>query len=138
MTSHRGRALIFLNLIRNTVIVDYYSNFIEVEKVKNIKSTTIINIFKQQFARYGIPEVMITDNGPAYASADFILFSRSYGFKHVTSSPLYPQSNGKAERLSRWLSHYSKKQRQTGKTHTSCSQTTETHPWKTSHLRRNC
>ncbi len=80
------------------VLVDYYSNFIEVDKVKNIKSPTIIHICKQHFARYGIPEMMITDNGPAYASADFAFFSRSYGFKHVTSSPRYPQSNGKAEK----------------------------------------
>ncbi|KAL1262289.1 hypothetical protein QQF64_007554 [Cirrhinus molitorella] len=80
------------------VLVDYYSNFIEVDKVKNIKSPTIIQICKQHFARYGIPEVMIMDNGPAYASADFALFSKSYGFKHVTSSPKYAQSNGKAEK----------------------------------------
>ena len=40
----------------------------------------------------------MTDNGPQYSSAAFREFSNTYGFTHVTSSPLYPQSNGLSER----------------------------------------
>ena len=33
-----------------------------------------------------------------YDSAEFAKFAKDWEFKHVTSSPLYPQSNGEAER----------------------------------------
>ena len=39
----------------------------------------------------------MTDNGPQFDSAEFAMFAKKWSFKHDTSSPRYPQSNGKAE-----------------------------------------
>ncbi|XP_044182657.1 uncharacterized protein LOC122963306 [Acropora millepora] len=52
---------------------------------------------KAVFARYGIPDVLVTDNGPQFAAAEFAVFAKSWMFQHITSSPHYSQSNGKAE-----------------------------------------
>ena len=41
---------------------------------------------------------MISGNGPQYASEAYKKFAEEYQFKHVTSSPYFPQSNGEAER----------------------------------------
>ena len=41
------------------------------------------------------------DNGPQYSSGYFAEFAKTWGFKHVTSSLLYPKSNGLAERTVR-------------------------------------
>ena len=80
------------------VLVDYYSNFIEVSKLNTTTSQAVINICKQQFARHGIPDEVRSDNGIQYSSAEFRSFSKEYGFKHTTSSPTCPQSNRKAEK----------------------------------------
>ena len=61
-------------------------------------STGVITALKSQFARYGVPSVVVSDNGPCYNSAEFRKFSEDWGFEHITSSPGYPQSNGQSER----------------------------------------
>ncbi|KAG8147540.1 hypothetical protein E2320_001389, partial [Naja naja] len=49
------------------------------------------------FARYGQPNVVITDNGPQFVSLQFKKFAAGWEFDHITSSPHQPQANGKAE-----------------------------------------
>ncbi|XP_046855956.1 uncharacterized protein K02A2.6-like [Xenia sp. Carnegie-2017] len=81
------------------LVVDYYSRYFEIAPLK--KSTTaedVINHMKSIFSRHGIPETVVTDNGPQYAAAIFSKFAEEWGFTHLTSSPRYPQSNGEAER----------------------------------------
>jgi len=41
---------------------------------------------------------IISDNGPQFIAKDFKQFIRLCGMTHVTTSPYYPQSNGKKER----------------------------------------
>ena len=53
---------------------------------------------KSIFSRHGIPEVLLTKNGPQYDSRDFTEFASHFGFSHTSSSPHFPQSNGYAER----------------------------------------
>ena len=93
-----GADLFFLNGANYLLLVDYFSRYPEVQKLPNTTSTTIIASLKASFARFGIPEVFMSDNGPQFASELFANFTRDYGFTHVTSSPRYPQSNGQVER----------------------------------------
>ena len=58
----------------------------------------VINHLKSIFARHGIPNEVISDNGPQYSSQLFKQFAQNYNFTHKTSSPKFPQSNGEAER----------------------------------------
>ena len=80
------------------LIVDSFSRFPEVVQLSSTSSQTVIGILKSVFARFGIPEILVTDNGPQYASKHMAEFAKSYGFQHTTSSPYYPQGNGQAER----------------------------------------
>ena len=77
------------------IVIDYYSRCVE----KTTRSSEVIKALKSIFARHGIPEqVMRSYNGPQYDSAEFSHFAKQWGFKHVTSSPRFPQSNGEVER----------------------------------------
>ena len=80
------------------LIVDYYSRYIEIALLKQTTAEEVIKHTKSIFARHGIPEVVVSDNGPQYSSKAYADFAKEYQFKHVTSSPYHPQSNGEAER----------------------------------------
>ena len=57
-------------------------------------SSAVINKMKAIFARFGIPEKLVSDNGPQFAAEGFSRFSHEWGFRHVTTSPIYQQANG--------------------------------------------
>jgi len=78
-------------------VVDYFSDFVEVTELEDTTSHAVIQALKEQFSRHGIPDTVVSDNGSQYSSQEFHEFSLSWEFNHVTSSPHYPKSNGKAE-----------------------------------------
>ena len=94
-----GTDLFELKGKRYLLIIDYFSRYPEIIKMASTTSSSTIAALKSVFSRHGIPEVVRSDNGPQYSSQEFAAFSKAYHFKHVTSSPLYPQSNGQAERM---------------------------------------
>ena len=80
------------------VTVDYYSRFWEIDELNTTTSQAVIRKLSTHFARYGIPEILISDNGSQYTSQEFQEFCQSWDFQHITSSPGYSQSNGLAEK----------------------------------------
>ena len=79
------------------VIVDYASGYPELLKMNTTTSNAVIVAMKSVFSRYGVPDVVMSDNGPQYSAKEFEDFAKDWDFKHITSSPHYPQSNGMAE-----------------------------------------
>ena len=80
------------------VLVDYFSRFPEVKRLQTTTTQSVVNTLKTMFARYGIPEVVRSDNGPQFSSKEFSQFAEKYNFQHITSSPHFPASNGQVER----------------------------------------
>ena len=62
-----------------------------------MRSATI-QCLRSIFATFGLPEVLVSDNGPNFVSAEFEDFLLKNGVKHTTSAPYHPASNGLAER----------------------------------------
>ena len=80
------------------VIADYFSLYPEVITLPHsATSSAVENALKSVFSRHGTPEVVFTDNGPQFDSAEFVEFASDWEFSHETSSPYFPQSNGLAE-----------------------------------------
>ena len=93
-----GTDIIHKNSRNYLVTIDYYSKWPELTLLPSMTSTGVITAIRSQFASYGMPSLIVSDNGPCYSSAEFKKFSEDWGFHHVTTSPGYPQSNGQWER----------------------------------------
>ena len=91
------------------LMIDYYSRWIEVRPLKRLDTKGTTDAMSSIFAVHGVPDIVVSDNGPQYASKEFKAFATNYGFTHVTSSPMYPQSNGEAERAVRTVKNILKK-----------------------------
>lgn len=91
------------------LIVDFYSRYIEIAHLERQTAAEVFTHMKSIFARHGIPETLVSDNGPQYSSQAFKEFVKEYEFKHVTSSPYFPQWNGEAERAVGTIKSFLKK-----------------------------
>lgn len=85
------------NNMHYIVIVDSYSGWYEINSLQDMRSETIITKLKRSFTVHGSPQLLISDNGGQFSSAQFQRFAQEWNFHHITSSPEYPQSNGLAE-----------------------------------------
>ena len=47
--------------------------------------------------RYGLPEVLVSDNGTQFKNPKFARFTRDNGIQHIFTPPYHPASNGAAE-----------------------------------------
>ena len=79
------------------VTVDYFSQFFEVDYLSDTTSLTILSKLQAHFARYGLPDKIISDNAPQLTSKDFEDFCTRYQVVHETISPGNSKANGAAE-----------------------------------------
>ena len=80
------------------LIVDTFSKHPFVYKIHCRTTDSIIQHLQVFFLQYGIPQHFFSDNGPHFSSDPFLQFISSHAMDHITSSPLYPRSNGFIER----------------------------------------
>lgn len=76
---------------------DYYSRFLEIFVLRNKSAEEVKSKIKSCFSVHGIPKEIVADNVP-FNSFNFITFCKELDIKLTTSSPIYPQSNGFAEK----------------------------------------
>ena len=84
----RGRLLL--------VVCDYYSNYIEVENLSKTNTGAVTKAWKIMHARYGVPDTVITDNGPGSHHKSFPPLQEcgtSYiqNIHHITHNPMGKQ-----------------------------------------------
>jgi len=74
------------------ITVDYYSRQIEIKLLTTQMAKSVTTASKVLFATHGIPDIVISDNGPCFSREVSVSeeFAASYGFVHTTSSPRHP------------------------------------------------
>ena len=80
------------------VIIDAHSKWIEAFAVRSATTTVVMQCLRTVFARFGLPDTVVSDNGTCFVSAEFRQFLEKNGIRHTTSAPYHPASNGLAER----------------------------------------
>ena len=102
--------------VKFLLIADYFSKYPFLFEMRKTTTELVIRRFENVFAQLGEPKTLQTDNGPQFASKEFEEYLQNKGIRHLTSSPLYPQSNGFIERQVRSIKSHLQKGKADNKT----------------------
>ena len=81
------------------VVVDAHSKWPEVATKTSTTALATIRVLREMFATYGLPQQLVSDNGPQFTSTEFADFLKQNGIKHIKSALYHPSTNGAAERF---------------------------------------
>ena len=70
---------------------------------KSIDKDVVQFVWKNIVCRFGIPQSIVSDNGPQFDSIVYRTFCNELKIKNLYSTPRYPQSNGQAESSNKTL-----------------------------------
>ena len=87
------------------VVVDAHSKWLEVFPMTSTTTEKTLEVLRNLFAAYGLPEQLVSDNGPQFTAAEFEECMKANGIKHIKSSPYHPSTNGEAERFVQTFKH---------------------------------
>lgn len=79
------------------VISDSFSKWPEIFKVKKADTNNTLIKLKKVFARFGLPNTIVSDNCTPFTSSEFCEFCQYNGIQHLTSPPYHHSSNGAAD-----------------------------------------
>jgi hypothetical protein len=86
------------------VATDYFMKWTEVVPLRGMTHRELISfVLEHIIHRFGIPQTLTTDQGPAFMSQQFREFARSLKIKLLNSSPYYAQANWQAEASNKLL-----------------------------------
>ncbi len=91
------------------VMVDAHTKWLEAHILKNITAFVTVDTLRQVFSVHGLPDVVVTDNGPTFTGEMFQEFVKRNGIGHIRTAPFHPASNGLAERAVQTLKEGLKK-----------------------------
>lgn len=67
-------------------ILDSFSKWVEIYKMTNISAKETVSKLRDCFARFGLPELIVSDNGTQFTSSEFKEFCDRNSIKHLTSA----------------------------------------------------
>ena len=84
--------------------IDYFTKWVKAEPLATIMEKSICTfVWRKIICRYGIPRVLVSNNGKQFDNNAFKDFCSELGIKNHYSSPAHPQANGQVEVMNRTL-----------------------------------
>ena len=99
------------------LICDYFSKFPFLFQVKTTSFANLKDHLEELFSVEGIPDEIMSDNGPPFNGKEFSSYLTGLGIRHTTSSPNYPRSNGFIERQIQTVKRLIEKANSSGRSH---------------------
>ena len=87
------------------LIVDLFSHFPVVRQLSGENTKTVLKAMQKVLADFGIPETIISDNGPCYKSQEFNNFCARVKINHITGSSYNHQVNSIADHVIQTIKH---------------------------------
>ena len=81
------------------VVVDAYSKYTIIHPTMAVSTRATTRLLKEDFAHFGNPHSMVSDNATTFKSEEFQYWCRERGITHLTGVAYHPATNGAAERL---------------------------------------
>lgn len=76
------------------VVVDTFSKFVLLKPLRSATADATIEFLKNEvFLKFGVPAILISDNGSQLKSSMFAEFLNKYGVKHWRTASYHPQAN---------------------------------------------
>ncbi|XP_046748864.1 uncharacterized protein K02A2.6-like [Diprion similis] len=79
------------------IVADATSKWIEVSSYITV-SKKVIEELRRIFATFGTPEMLVSDNGTPFKSAEMAEFAKRNGIEQIFVAPYHPAANGLAEK----------------------------------------
>ena len=75
-----GTDIFFLDGKEYLITIDYRRNFWEADRLLDSNASTVILELKSHYARHGIPDQVMSNNGPQFVSTEFATFAKTWEF----------------------------------------------------------
>jgi hypothetical protein len=86
------------------VAIDYFTKWVEAEPLSTITDKVCWKFFwKNIICRFGIPKILITDNGKQFDNKMFAEQCNLFGIQQKFTSVYHPQANGQVENVNRTI-----------------------------------
>ena len=81
------------------VLIDAYSKYPIIHQTTSTSSKATIQLLEEDFAHFGFPHTIVSDNATSFSSGEFQSWCQEHGITHLAGAPYHPATNGAAERL---------------------------------------
>ena len=95
---HLDHAINFMGM-NWLVVTDAYSKYPCIHPTSSTSTRTTLDLLEEDFAHFGFPHTLVTDNASTFTSEEFQSWCKERGITHLTGAPYHPATNGAAERL---------------------------------------
>ena len=81
------------------IVTDAYSKYPCIDQTSSTSTQATTTVLEEDFAHFGNPHTIVSDNATTFSFADFQLWCHHRGIKHLTVAPYHSATNGATERM---------------------------------------